>query len=118
MGVARGIFVVDTHVHAQRLRVGFKEKGIERSDFATLQREMRDRSEPYDNSARLLYHMERYGVDMCVIQPAFSMSNELNAQIVEKHPDKFIAFCSDTETQRKAWQGEQKWTIEAALPGD
>jgi len=114
VGIARGIFVVDTHVHAQRLRAGFKEKGIEKPDFATLQREMRDRSEPYDNSARLLYHMERYGVDMCVIQPAFGMSNELDARIVEQHPDKFIAFCSDTETQRKAWRGEEKWTIKAA----
>ena len=58
--------------------------------------------------------MERYGVDMCVIQPAFGMSNELDARIVEQHPDKFIAFCNDTETQRKAWRGEEKWTIKAA----
>lgn len=113
MGIARGLFVVDTHVHAQRLRPKFKERGITKPDYATLQREMRV-AEAYDNSERLLYHMERYGVDMCVIQPAFGMSNEINARLVEKYPDKFIAFCNDTETTRKAWMQQEKWTIEAA----
>jgi predicted TIM-barrel fold metal-dependent hydrolase len=113
MGIARGRFVVDTHVHAQRMRARFKETGT-KPDYVTLQSRMRAEAEPYDNSARLLYDMGRYGVDMCVIQPAFGMTNELNAELVNRYPDKFIAFCNDCETQRKAARGEQAWTIEAA----
>ena len=112
MGIARGRFVVDTHVHAQRHAFKFKERGI-KPDYATLAEGM-PMVEVYDNSPRLLYDMERYGVDLCVIQPAFGMTNELNAEIVKKHPDKFIAMCSAVETQNKALRGEQEWTIEAA----
>jgi hypothetical protein len=34
----------------------------------------------YDNSARLLYDMECYGVDMCIISPAFGMTDEINQE--------------------------------------
>jgi len=112
MGIARGIFVVDTHVHAQRHAFKFKERGI-KPDFRALATGM-PLVEVYDNSDRLLYHMERYGVDMCVIQPAFGMTNELNVQIVKKHPDKFVALCNAVQTAHKAERGETEWTIEAA----
>jgi len=112
MGIARGRFVIDTHVHAQRHAFKFKERGI-KPDYAKLAEGM-PLVEVYDNSPRLLYDMERYGVDMCVIQPAFGMTNELNAEIVKKYPDKFIAMCNAVETEHKALRGEQEWTIEAA----
>jgi predicted TIM-barrel fold metal-dependent hydrolase len=111
MGIARGIFVVDTHVHAQRHAFKFKERGI-KPDFRALATDM-PLVEVYDNSDRLLYHMERYGVDMCVIQPAFGMTNELNVQIVKKHPDKFVALCNAVQTSHKAERGEIEWNIEA-----
>ncbi|MDR7440226.1 MAG: hypothetical protein QN181_10135, partial [Armatimonadota bacterium] len=77
-----GRFIIDTHVHAQRFAAGPQLQGsTEYKDLASVMRGM----EAYDNSARLLYDMERYGVDMCVLLPAFGMSNELNAQLVERH---------------------------------
>ena len=112
MGIARGIFVVDTHVHAQRHAFKFKQTGV-KPDFATLAEGM-PLAEVYDNSDRLLYHMERYGVDMRVIQPAFGMTNKLNTEIANRYPDKFIAMCNAVETERKALRGEQPWTVEAA----
>lgn len=75
MGIARGRFVIDTHVHAQRHAFKFKERGI-KPDYATLATGMPD-VEVYDNTPRLLYDMERYGVDMCVIMPAFGMTDEV-----------------------------------------
>jgi predicted TIM-barrel fold metal-dependent hydrolase len=112
MGIIRGIFVIDTHVHAQRHAFKFKEHGV-KPDYRTLAKGM-PLAEVYDNSDRLLYHMERYGVDMCVIQPAFGMTNELNAEIVKKHPDKFVALCNAVETDHRALRNEHEWTIEAA----
>ncbi|MDR7415162.1 MAG: hypothetical protein QN200_01690, partial [Armatimonadota bacterium] len=98
-----GRFIIDTHVHAQRFAAGPQLGGSTGySDLASVMVGM----EAYDNSARLLYDMERYGVDMCVLLPAFGMSNELNAQLVERHPDKFVACCTAVETAKAALRGE------------
>lgn len=71
----------------------------------------------YDNSARLIYDMERYGVDMCIIQPAFGMSNEIGLEQVKKYPDKFAANCQAglKHTRDKVASGEMEWSIEAVL---
>ncbi|MBW1801943.1 MAG: hypothetical protein JRJ85_14565, partial [Deltaproteobacteria bacterium] len=95
MGLARGRFVVDTHVHAQRHAFKFKDRGI-KPDWAKLAEGMPD-ADVYDNTERLLYDMARYQVDMCVIMPAFGMTDELNAEIVKAHPDKFVALCYGTD---------------------
>lgn len=112
MGVARGRFTIDTHVHAQRHAAKFKDRGI-KPDYSTLGAEMmRSKAiEVYENTPRLLYDMERYGVDMCIIMPAFAMTDQLNAQIVEKYPDKFIAMCGATDYMMKARRGEIKWSV-------
>jgi predicted TIM-barrel fold metal-dependent hydrolase len=112
-----GRFVVDTHVHAQRFAVGkdfasmFKDKGVIR--YNDLARAI-GTATPYDNSDRLIYDMECYDVDMCVLLPAFGMTNELNSQIVENYPERFVAVCLPTETINKASTGEQPWSSEAA----
>ena len=90
MGLAKGIFMLDTHVFGQL-----------------------DNQE--ENASMLLYHMEKYDVDMCILKNTVGRSNKVNAEIVKKHPDKFIAICNDGETQIKAQKGEAKWTIEAAI---
>lgn len=112
-----GRFIVDTHVHAQRFAAGpeFAKQNIaggtaRYGDLATVMRHLT----PYDNSARLLYDMDCYDVDMCVLLPAFGMTNELNSQIVDAHPGKFVAVCSAVRTQQKAVRGEEPWTAEAA----
>lgn len=54
--------------------------------------------------------MECYGVDMCILQPAFGMNNELNLELVEKYPDKFAAMA----LPKKSASLGSEWTIEAA----
>jgi predicted TIM-barrel fold metal-dependent hydrolase len=112
-----GRFIVDTHVHAQRFAAGPEFAKTNRdaatarySDLAGVMRHLT----PYDNSARLLYDMECYGVDRCVLLPAFGMTNELNLQIVSDHPDRFVAVCAAVETQRKAVREEAPWSAAAA----
>jgi predicted TIM-barrel fold metal-dependent hydrolase len=115
--VKLGRFIVDTHVHAQRFAAGPqlskmnpKADGSRYNDLAQAIR----RIEAYDNSPRLLYDMDCYRVDMCVLLPAFGMSNEINMQLVEKYPDKFVACCSAMRTAKRAIRGEEPWTPEAA----
>jgi predicted TIM-barrel fold metal-dependent hydrolase len=98
MGLARGIFMVDTHVFAQMGDASYLGQG-----------------EAWDNSSMLLYHMEKYGVDMCVIKNTVGRRNEINADIAKRYPDKIIALCNDGETQRKSQKGEAPWTIQAAV---
>ena len=115
-----GRFVVDSHVHSQRTAAGpdlrkTLGKTAEKPKYSELGKLLRELT-PYDNSKRLLYDMETYGVDMCIIRPAmtFGMTNELNVQLVEKHPDRFAALCTPRQTFEKALRGEIEWTIEAA----
>jgi len=104
MGLAKGIFTVDTHTHGQRHAVRFQKRGVT-PDYATLSNEMTAGATIFSNAPRMLYHMDRYSIDVCVLLPAFSFTNELNAQIVKEHPDRFVAFCSEQETRKsgKPW---------------
>ena len=113
MGLARGIFVVDTHVHAQRHAFKLQEREVD-SQFSELGSVMSS-TNTYSNADRLLYHMDKYGVDMCVIMPAFAMTNEIDKEIVKKHPDRFVSLVWDVETKRNAIEGKAPWTIKAAL---
>ena len=113
MGLAKGIFVVDTHVHAQRHAFRLKARDVD-SEFSKLSEGM-PVVDTYDNSDRLLYHMDRYGVDVCVIMPAFAMTNEIDKEIVKKHPDRFVALAWDVETRRKDNEGIEPWSIKAAV---
>jgi predicted TIM-barrel fold metal-dependent hydrolase len=113
-----GRFIIDTHVHAQRHAAGpeFKKLGIavpEKMKYRDLSNIMPHLT-AYDNSKRLLYDMECYDVDMCVLLPAFGMSNDINMALVEKYPDKFVAVCAPKKTAERALAGEIEWTIEAA----
>ena len=110
-----GRFVVDTHVHSQRHAAGaqlkerMKETGKSEIDYTDLNATLGG-LETYDNSPRLLYDMENYGVDMCVLQPAFGMNNDLNVALVEKYPDKFVAMCNTMEVKNLG----ENWTAKAA----
>jgi len=48
---------------------------------------------------------------MCVLISAFGMTDELNAEIVAKHPDKFIAVCRGDRYLRKVRRGEAEWNV-------
>ncbi|MCL2336893.1 MAG: amidohydrolase [Firmicutes bacterium] len=110
-----GRFVVDTHVHSQRHAAGahlkerLQETGKKQTDYTDLSSIMQGMG-TYDNSERLLYDMECYGVDMCLLQAAFGMNNELNLALVEKYPDRFAAYA----TPRKTLALGKEWTAEKA----
>jgi predicted TIM-barrel fold metal-dependent hydrolase len=71
--------------------------------------------EPFDNSPLTLYDMRRYGVDMGILLPSFiGTTNEMQAKLVDNHPDKFRACCSDQTLKLNVWRGKVKWTLEAA----
>ena len=112
MGLAKGIFVVDTHTHAQRHAFKLQEREVD-SEFSELGKGM-SQTTTYDNSPRMLYHMDRYGVDVAVIMPAFAMTNELDAKIVHDHPDRFVALAWDVQTQQNVRKGIP-WTIDNAV---
>ncbi|MBW1802322.1 MAG: amidohydrolase family protein, partial [Deltaproteobacteria bacterium] len=112
-------FIIDTHVHAQRHAPGpeFKKLGmddpkkIRYNDLAQIMPTLKT----YENSKRLLYDMECYGVDMCILHPAFGMSNEINLELVEKYPDKFVALATPKNTVDKARTGEIEWSFDTAM---
>src|SRR3989304_1187010 len=107
-----GRFIVDTHVHSQRHAAGAALPGS--TDSAALGRAM-SRIEAYDNSPRLIYDMECYDVDMCIVEPAFGMTNENNLAQVEKHPERSAAHCNAKKTRDRAMAGEIEGTTGAAL---
>lgn len=109
-----GRFIVDTHVHSQRHAAGSQLKGS--TEYSDLGKAIM-RVDAYDNSPRLLYDMETYQVDMCIIEPAFGMSNELNVELCKKYPDKFVANCqAGTKHTRDKVQAEEiEWNINVCL---
>jgi predicted TIM-barrel fold metal-dependent hydrolase len=104
-----GRFVVDAHIHITTL---YKPKGVKEGWDFTPSRPI----ETFDNSAFTLYEMERYGVDMCVLLPSYvGTTNEMQAMLVDKYPDKFRAMCADQTLKIKVATGEVEWTLEAAV---
>ena len=101
MGLARGVFTVDNHVIPQSGGTGY----------------------PGDDPEKmLLYHMDRYGVDVSVLKshggyyvPGGVNKNDLIQEMVKRHPDRFVALCTDAETQRKEAAGEEEWNIDNAV---
>ncbi len=109
-----GRFIVDTHVHSQRHAAGSTLKGSK--EYDDLGRAIMQ-VDAYDNSPRLLYDMECYGVDMCIVEPAFGMSNELDVEIVKKYPDKFVANCQagTKHTRDRVLAEGIEWNIKFVL---
>jgi predicted TIM-barrel fold metal-dependent hydrolase len=109
-----GRFIVDTHVHSQRHATGAAMKGSK--DYAMLSTVMGE-VDAYDNSARLIYDMDCYGVDMCIVEPAFGMSNEIDVEQMKKYPQRFAcnAQAGTKHTRDRVARGEIKWSLQAAL---
>lgn len=119
-----GRFIVETHCHGQRHAA--RVQGEEDFDYGDLAEKMVTAVPPkeadedddviiYDNSERVLRDMETYGVDMCVLLPGvFGFTNEINQQIMEENPGKFVAAAYPVQTMKAAQRGEADWTIDAA----
>lgn len=117
MGRYAGRFVVDIHCHAQRAAVRFAERGVKVPSTHDLYAGVAEVTW-FDNSERLLYDMERYGFDMCILMSgglARGMDNDLDAELVKRHPDRFAALAYPTTLLRATTQGKTKWTVQAAL---
>ncbi|HRP05061.1 MAG TPA: hypothetical protein PLV87_09130, partial [Opitutaceae bacterium] len=118
-----GRFVIDSHVHAQRFAAGqaMKDKLASPSapapgseEYKRLHEQLTYELQPYDNSARLLYDMECYGVDMCILTSAFNMTNELNAKMVREHPGKFVALAYGEKYRRHVQRSGEEWSAAEA----
>ncbi len=117
MGRFAARFVVDTHCHAQRAVARFAERGIDQPSAGEMYADVAELVW-FDNTDRLFYDMERYGVDLCIIQSgglARGMDNDLDAELAERFPDRIAALCYPTTLQNKSARGEAKWSFEAAL---
>ena len=100
-----GRFIVDNHCHITTLYQ--TESGEEPGPGEVI---------PYDNSAFTLHDMETYGVDMAVLLPSFlNTTNESQAKLVKKFPNKFRACCSDQTTRLNAFRGIKPWTFDAGI---
>ena len=118
-----GRFVVETHVHAQRVAAGpavraavqqARSEGRRINPWRVLGNSMPEMT-PYDNSDRLLFDMETYGVDMGVLIPAFGMTDELNVELVERHPDRFVAEYGGMAFVKECRAGTREWSIDASV---
>lgn len=54
--------------------------------------------------------MERYGVDMCVLNPY--LEPHIDVELIEKYPDKFVAMIGGTSYNKKVKDENLEWTIE------
>ncbi len=109
-------FVVDTHTHITTLYQPKGQKGLLPPDKLGDWRGLGGGEvEPFDNSPLCLYDMERYGIDMCLLKPSVvGTTNEMQAALVDKYPNKFRAFCADQTLKIKVARGEAKWTLDDA----
>ena len=99
-------FVVETHAHLTTL---YKPKEPIGHAHET-------EVETFDNSPMCLYDMDRYGVDMVLLKPsAIGTTNEAQADLEERYPDKFRAFCNAQKLAIKIAKKETEWSLQAAL---
>ena len=104
--------VIDTHAHSLRFKPGLLKEDKE-WNYSTLQEKIYT-TQPWDNSPSLLKDMEYNHVDKVLISSAFNMRNEMIRQQVQEHPDEFIGLCWHPETTKKTYNGEAKFSAEAA----
>lgn len=109
-----GRFVVDAHIHISTL---YKPKGMtEGWDFPEGWTGLFNELEPFDNSPLTIYDMKRYGIDMCVLLPSIiGTTNETQAALVDRYPDKFRACCADQKLKIAVSRGEKEWSLEEAI---
>lgn len=103
-----GRWVVDCHIHC-----GKKD---EHAPHAKPEHGIFGEVIPTDNSDWALFDMDAYGIDMGILLPSFTgTTNELYAEIVQKHPDRFRSCVMDTTQRIKCARGEAKFDIKASL---
>lgn len=109
-------FSVDTHMHLTTLYQPageMSQKLRKEGNWTGLSWEL----EPYDNHKLALYDMDRYGIDMGVLLPSIGGStNEKQAALVKKYPNRFRACCSDQNTALQFLRGKlPNWKFQDSL---
>lgn len=109
-------FAVDTHMHLTTLY----QPGGEKSEQLCREGKWTGLSwevEPYDNHQLAIYDMDRYGIDMGILLPSMCGStNEKQAALVDRYPDRFRACCSDQTTALRFIRGElSDWKFQDSL---
>lgn len=101
-------FIMDVHVHATRFTAKWRKKG-EEPNYLQLQKRIAS-WEPWDNSPSLLREMDRYNIDMSVVNSVsgFWMKNELIHDMAKRNPKRIVGFCAPTDCYHKAITGELK----------
>jgi predicted TIM-barrel fold metal-dependent hydrolase len=103
-----GRWVVDCHIHCGKTDEHAPHANPEHGIFAEVI--------PSDNSDWALFDMDAYGIDMGILLPSFTgTTNELYAEIIQKHPDRFRSCVMDTTQRIKCARGEAKFDIKASL---
>lgn len=108
-------FVVDTHAHITTIYQPEGEKSLLPPERVKGWSGLGEMVQHLDNSPLCIWDMDRYGVDMCLLKPSMpGTTNEGQAELVAKHPDKFRAFCSNQTQLMKMKKGEAKWNLDDA----
>ncbi len=120
-----GRFIVETHCHSQRHAARIQSEDDDAA-YETIAGKMSaavhadeadddDEVIVYDNADRLVYDMETYDVDMCILLPAFGMENRIHETQMEEHPGKFVAAAAPVQTKKRHLWDEEEWTWDAAM---
>ena len=109
-------FVVDTHSHISTL---YQPKGENSLSIRANGRwnGMVGEVEAYDNTALAIYDMDRFGVDIAILLPSMCGTyNETQVKLMNKHPGRFRACCSDQTTMTRTMLGEiNNWNLQMSL---
>lgn len=110
-----GRFVVETHGHISTLYDSIGDDPQPQGWTGLPMAPGDGEVEHVENVGLTLWDMECYGVDMVMLYPSMTgTTNEGLLKIVDKHPDKFRAFCADQTTKLKAEREGIPWTLDAA----
>ena len=110
-----GRFVVETHGHISTLYDSIGDNPQPEGWTGLPMAPGDGEVEHVENLGLTLWDMDCYGVDMVLLYPSMiGTTNEGLLAIVDKHPDKFRAFCADQSTKLKCHREGIPWTIDAA----
>ena len=111
-------FAVDTHMHISTLYMPAKDNEVSQQMWEDgVWNGLTWEVEHHDNDKIAIYDMDRYGIDMAILLPSIpGTTNEHQAALVDKYPDRLRACCSDQTTRMLICQGRlDDWKFQMSL---
>ena len=111
-------FAVDTHMHISTLYMPAKDNARSQEMWEDgVWNGLTWEVEHHDNDKIAIYDMDRYGIDMAILLPSIpGTTNEHQAALVDKYPNRFRACCSDQTMRHLIVQGKLKdWKFQMSL---